>query len=62
MNGYTVCKSYRPRWTTWSRKTVQEIVTKRKRAARRAFRQYLRTDSLRDWNRSQKKIDRRDFD
>jgi len=57
-----VAKHYKPRWTMWNRKTVRYFVIAHKRRCRRAYRQYLRTGSLRDYNRSQKMITQWDFD
>lgn len=62
MNSNPVSKDYKPKWTRWSHETVREIVTAHKRSARRAFKQFLKTQSVRDWDRSQRKIGRRDFD
>lgn len=62
MKSYNVAKYYKPRWTVWAPPTVKEEVKLHKRRTRRAFKQYLRTGSIKDFNRSQKLITNWDFD
>lgn len=57
-----VAKDLRPIWTGWKSETVNDDIKAHKRRARRAFRQYLKTGDIRDFNRSQRKITRWDFD
>jgi len=57
-----VAKDLRPVWTRWNPKTVNKKIAAAKRRARRTYKQYLKTGSLRDFNRSQLKITRWDFD
>jgi hypothetical protein len=57
-----VAKDLRPKWTCWKSETVNADVQAHKRRTRRAYRQYLKTGSIKDFNRSQKKITRWDFD
>jgi len=62
MKSYNVAKYYKPRWTIWNPKTVQEEVKLHKRRTRRAFKQYLKTGLQKDFDRSQKLITQWDFD
>jgi len=62
MKSYNVAKNCKPRWTRWNPKTVQEDILLHKRRTRRAFKQYLRTGDIRDFDRSQKLITNWDFD
>ena len=57
-----VVKDLRPRWTCWKHTTVNADIQAHKRKARRIYRQYIRTGDIRDYNRSQRKITRWDFD
>ena len=57
-----VAKDLRPVWTCWRSSTIQEFKTMAKRKSRRIYRQYIRTGDIRDFNRSQRKITRWDFD
>ena len=57
-----VAKDLRPIWTRWNTKTVNDNIKAHKRRTRRAYRQYIRTGDIRDFNRSQRKITRWDFD
>jgi hypothetical protein len=57
-----VAKDLQPKWTAWNSKTVALYVKDHKRRARRNYKQYLKTGDIRDFNRSQKKITRWDFD
>lgn len=59
---YAVTKNYKPKWTIWNRKTVRKHVIEQKRYCRRAYKQYLKTGSIRDFNRSQRQITNWDFD
>lgn len=62
MKSYNVAKHYKPQWTFWSSKEVTEDVKLHKRRTRRAFKQYLRTGSQKDFDRSQRLITQWDFD
>ena len=62
MKSYNVAKYYKPRWTIWSPKLVSDEVIAHKRRTRRAYKQYLRTGSMRDFDRSQRIITNWDFD
>lgn len=57
-----VAKDLRPVWTRWRSTTIKEFKTAAKRRHRRAYRQYIRTGDIRDYNRSQRKITRWEFD
>ena len=57
-----VAKDLRPIYTCWGRATVASHIKAHKRRCRRAYRQYLKTGDIRDFNRSQIKITRWDFD
>lgn len=57
-----VDKDLHPIWTCWNGKTVRANIKAHKRSSRRAYRQYLKTGNLNDYNRSQRRISRRDFD
>jgi len=59
---YTVAKDLHPKWTIWNPSTVTKDIIAAKRRARRTYKQYLKTGSMVDFNRSQKKITRWDFD
>ena len=58
----TVAKDLRPIFTIWKTTTVNADVKSHKRKSRRVYRQYLKTGNIRDFNRSQRKITRWDFD
>ena len=58
----TVAKDLRPIFTIWNPSTINADKKAHKRRGRRTYKQYLKTGSLRDFNRSQKKITRWDFD
>jgi hypothetical protein len=62
LGNYVVAKDLHPKWTIWNPSTVNADVKAHKRRARRAYRQYLKTGAIKDFNRSQKKITRWDFD
>jgi hypothetical protein len=53
---------HRPRFVAMSRQSVRECVTLHKRRVRHAAKQYLKTGSLRDWNRMNEMITNWDFD
>ena len=57
-----VAKDLKPKWTRWSNKEIAFNIKSHKRRARRAYRHYLKTGDVRDFNRSQRKITRWDFD
>ena len=57
-----VTKDLRPVWTRWNSKTVRDNIKAHRRKTRRIYRQYLRTGDIRDFDRSQTKITRWDFD
>jgi len=57
-----VVKDVRPIYTMWSHDTVRKSITSHKRHSRRTYRQYLKTGNINDYNRSQRKITRYNFD
>jgi hypothetical protein len=57
-----VDKELHPIYASWNGKTVRKIVKIHKRSSRRSYRQYLKTGNMIDYNRSQKRISRHDFD
>ena len=57
-----VAKDLRPIYTMWSHTEIQKDIKAAKRRARRVYKQYLKTGDIRDYNRSQRKITRSDFD
>jgi len=61
-NGYVVAKNYKPVWTCWRSSTVTKHVREHRRTQRRRYKQYLKTGRIEDFNRSQKKITKWDFD
>jgi hypothetical protein len=62
MKSFVVAKNYKPKWTCWRASTVTEEKRIANRKARRAFKQYLKTGSIKDFNRSQKMLTQWDFD
>ena len=62
LGDYCVCKDLKPIWTCWSHDTVRDDIKAHKRRSRRAYRQYLKTGDVRDLNRANRKVSRRDFD
>ena len=58
----TVTQDLRPIFTIWNPTTVNADIKAHKRRERRAYKQYLKTGAIRDFNRSQRKITRWDFD
>jgi len=52
----------KPRCVAMSRETVRECIILHKRRVRHAARQYLKTGSLKDWNRMNEMIANWDFD
>ena len=57
-----VGKDLKPKWTIWNPKTVAKRVKEHKRRTRRAYKMYLKTGDIRQFNKSQIMITRRDFD
>jgi hypothetical protein len=57
-----VAKDLRPKFTIWRHTEINKDIKAARRRSRRAYRQYLKTGAIRDFNRSQKKITRWDFD
>jgi hypothetical protein len=62
LGGNIVVKDLRPIWTLWNPITVSKNIKAHKRKSRRIYRQYLKTGNIRDFDRSQRKITRWDFD
>lgn len=62
MKSYNVTKNYKPKWTIWRPETIRADVIAHKRRTRRAFKQFLKTGSQKDFNRSQKLLTRWEFD
>lgn len=59
---YVVVEDVKPIYTVWNPKTVAKDILAHKRKARRSYKQYLKTGDIRQFNKSQKKITRYDFD
>jgi hypothetical protein len=59
---YVVAEDLKPIWTIWKHTTVVKDIKAAKRRARRTYKQYLRTGDIRQFNKSQRKITRWDFD
>jgi hypothetical protein len=59
---YTVAKDLKPIWTVWKHTEVTKDIKAHKRKTRRSYRQYLKTGDVRQFNKSQRKITRWDFD
>lgn len=59
---YIVAKDLKPIWTIWNPKTVAKDIKTHKKRARRSYKQYLKTGDIRNFNKSQRKITRWDFD
>jgi len=53
---------YKPRCVSMKQKTVRETIILHRRRVRHAAKQYLKTHSLRDWNRMHEMITNWDFD
>jgi len=51
-----------PIYTQWNNETVALIKKKHRRTKRRQYNQYMKTGSIRDFNRSQKPLTRLYFD
>lgn len=62
LGGNVVAKNVTPKWTVWNPKTVSAEIKRHKKASRRAYKQYLKSGDVRDFNRSQRKITNFDFD
>jgi hypothetical protein len=59
---WITAKDLHPVFTIWNTGEVQKDIRRAKRRARRIYKQYLKTGDIRDFNRSQRKISRWDFD
>ena len=59
---YVVAKDLKPIYTIWNPKTVNKDIKAHKKRARRSYKHYLKTGDLRQFEKSQRKITRRDFD
>ena len=57
-----VGKDLHPKWTIWNPKTVAKRVKEHKRRTRRTYKMYLKTGDIRQFNKSQIMITRRDLD
>ena len=57
-----VAKDLRPKFTIWKHTEVNKDIAAAKRRSRRIYKQYIKTGDVRDFNRSQRKITRWDFD
>jgi hypothetical protein len=60
--GTILAANYKPIWTCWTHKTVAKHVKEHKRYCRRKYKHYLKTGDIRDYNKSQRLMTRRDFD
>ena len=57
-----VGKDLHPIYTIWNPKTVSKNIKAHKKSARRSYKQYLKSGDVRQFNKSQRMITRRDFD
>jgi hypothetical protein len=57
-----VGKDLRPKWTCWNPMTVSRDIKAHTKRCRRAYKQYLKTGTARDFNRANAMITRWDFD
>jgi len=57
-----VAKDLRPVYTVWNPRTVHKHVLAHTRRCRRAYKQYLKTGTARDFNRADAMITRLAFD
>jgi hypothetical protein len=62
IGSYIVGKDLRPKYTIWNPKTVSKEVKRHKKTARRSYKLYLKNGDIRQFNKSQRMITRRDFD
>ena len=62
LGDYVVVEDLKPIYTIWNPKTVAKDIKAHKRKARRSYKQYLKTGDVRQFNKSQEKITRYDFD
>ena len=62
LNTKNVAMDLRPKWTLWNPATVSKDIKAHKRRCRRAYKQYLKTGTVRDFNRANSMISRWDFD
>jgi hypothetical protein len=53
---------HRPKYTVWNPRTVNKTVKAHIRKTRRAYKQYLKTGSIRDFDRANKLMTSWDFD
>lgn len=60
--GVILAKEYKPKWTCWRPSTVTKHAIIHKRKMRRIYKQYLKTGDIRDYNRSQYLMTRKEFD
>jgi hypothetical protein len=59
---YIVGKDLHPIHTIWNPKTVAKNIKAHKKSARRSYKQYLKSGDMRQFNKTQRMITRRDFD
>jgi len=57
-----IAADLRPKWTRWNPHQVANIKKDYRKWARRVYKQYMKTGDIRDFNRSQRKLTRWDFD
>ena len=62
LGSYIVGKDLKPIYTIWNHDTVSKTIKHHKRSGRRSYKQYLKTGDVRQFNKSQRKVTRRDFD
>lgn len=53
---------HRPKYTVWNPRTVNKDVRRHIRKTRRAYKQYLKTGSIRDFNRANELLTSWNFD
>lgn len=49
-------KNYKPKHTCYYHSTVRQVVKMHKRSCRRAFKQFLRSGNIKDFNRANRMI------
>jgi hypothetical protein len=52
----------KPKWTLWNPRQVSNVKKSFRKAARRIYKQYMKTGSINDFNRSQRLLTNWDFD
>ena len=60
--GAILAAEYKPKWTCWRAATVKKHVKEHNRRARRTYKHYMKTGNVRDFDKSQYLMTRKDFD